>query len=93
MKKRFIALTFILTLSCLHSGIFTKVLEYNNTINLEAVESVKDGKTFLTVSGLCAASSMSVKEIRANQIDNVICIEVKVSALHSKKKADVLIIQ
>ena len=87
MKKRFIALTFILTLSCLHSGIFTKVLEYNNTINLEAVESVKDGKTFLTVSGLCADSSMSVKEICVNQIDNVICIEVKVSALHSKKES------
>lgn len=87
MKKRFIALTFILTLSCLHSGIFTKVLEYNNTINLEAVESVKDGKTFLTVSGLCAASSMAVKEICVNQIGNTICIEVKVSALHSKKES------
>ncbi|WP_407434366.1 hypothetical protein [Treponema sp.] len=87
MKKIFIALTFILTLSCLHSGIFTKVLECNNTINLEAVESVKDGKTFLTVSGLCADSSMSVKEICLNQIDNVICIEVKVSALHSKKES------
>ena len=87
MKKIFIALTFILTLSCLHSRIFTKVLEYNNTINLEAVESVKDGKTFLTISGLCADSSMAVKEIRANQIDNVICIEVKVSALHSKKES------
>lgn len=87
MKKRFIALTFILTLSCLHSGIFTKVLEYNNTINLGAVESVKDGKTFLTVSGLCADSSMAVKEIRANQIGNTICIEVKVSALHSKKES------
>ena len=85
MKKIFIALTFLLTLSCLYSGIFTKVLEYNNTIDLNAVESVKDGKTFLTISGLCAASSMSVKEICANQEYSVIYIEVKVSALHSKK--------
>ena len=64
MNKKFSVLFAFLFLSAnLFAGIFSKNLEYDNVIGLTAVESFGNGKTILTVSGLCANSAMVIKKI------------------------------
>lgn len=88
MNKKFSVLFAFLFLSAnLFAGIFSKNLEYDNVIGLTAVESFENGKTILTVSGLCANSAMVIKKIDIQKKDSKIVMIVEASVFHSEKES------
>ena len=85
MKRKSLCFFLIINISfALFAGSLTDILEHDSVIDFNAREFVRDGKTFLEVSGLCGSSSMSVSKIDINRKSSVISIKVFVSILHSK---------